>query len=76
MDKPEIGDITHAQKIFTARLEMKLQKVNPPRKKLQIRDAIGLVLLNDCSARSAANQTQLSEKTVLKYMHELGLRDS
>ena len=76
MDKPEILDVVNAQKQFTALLQTKLEKVNPPRKRAQIRDAIGLVLLSDQSAISAANKTKLSHKTVLKYMQELGLSDS
>jgi len=75
MDKPDIVDVIHASNKLIEILETKLQNVNPPRKKSQIRRAIGLVLLKDYTATNAAYETKLSQKTVLKYIHELGLSD-
>ena len=66
-------DLIHARKEFRVRFESKLENVNPPRKRSQIRQAIRLILCQDKSIREAAIETGLSEKTVSKYTDELGL---
>ena len=69
----EAIDLIHAQREFRNKFESKLENVNPPRKRSQIRQAIRLILCHDKSIREVAIETGLSEKTISKYTDELGL---
>jgi len=71
-DQIDPVDLINAQEEFDQRLQNQTQKVNPPRKRAQVCEAIRSIVFYDRSAKDAAQLNNVSEKTVSKYRTELG----
>jgi len=72
MDQIDPVDLINAQEKFERKLERKVENVNPPRKRAQIHQSIRSIVFCDQSAKDAAKQNGVCEKTVSKYKAELG----
>ncbi|MCH7912319.1 MAG: hypothetical protein IH856_04675 [Deltaproteobacteria bacterium] len=66
-------DVKKAKEEFNAKLQTELKTVNPPKKRMQVRRAMILLVITNKTAKEVARIAHIDEKTVRKYKQKLGL---